>query len=657
MIAVAHIAAAPPSLGISMVYVGRQDDGTTYRPADAPGSAIGTARRWPETAAFLIVLAAAIGIAGAMYASYDHAPDLLWRGFYHDRNSHYSFGLDLALATRGLEPGWFFSELEKAKVWPPFHGLVLAGVLLLGGIDHRLGVVPSLIGWVMTVAFVWLIARRLFADRSSGLFAAAVAVIFAAASPTFRLISTDVMLEGLGAGLSAAGLWAYLHAETKPDLPGRWRLLALILTVLFFHKGNYWGLLIAPLAVAYATSHWREMATGVRTVWAATNPRTALKATVGSPLLILAALVTVLVATIYARGPMALDLFGRSVSLYPPENLTTLAYALVFLWWSLTWLRHRGAIDRTLGTAGRAILYWHLTPIAISFLLPHRLSKFLWFVGPANNADPNYSLIKGVHFYWTVFADGFHQVPWLAPIVIALALIGAIAIPKLTPGARAVFLFALLAWIGVIVHPQHQGRFMSTWVFAVWICAGTGAGVLLSLTRAWLSPVWRGAVAATLAAALLAVNLAWPTPRAAAVYALQDASGPSDLELIRPYLAELDGAHEVAMFTTFGMSKLFAWVIREHCRCHTIVDDPFIAGVTSREAARALMADRIEHATADVVVTIDAPHSRDESPAFGWVHANMVGIIDAMADQTRYVRGNSYALPIGDATATIWRRR
>jgi hypothetical protein len=35
----------------------------------------------------------------------------------------------------------------------------------------------------------------------------------------------------------------------------------------------------------------------------------------------------------------------------------------------------------------------------------------------------------------------------------------------------------------------------------------------------------------------------------------------------------------------------------------------------------------------------------------------MVGIVDAMADQTRYLRGNSYTLPIGDATATIWRRK
>ncbi|MFZ5739809.1 glycosyltransferase family 39 protein [Rhodopseudomonas palustris] len=623
----------------------------------APGSAPHAGRDWLDIAAFLIVLAAAAGIAALMFAQYYSAPELLWRGFHHDRNSHYSFGLDLALAVRSFDPAWFFGELEKAKVWPPLHGLVLSAVLLIGGIDHRLGIVPSLIGWVMTIAFVWLIARRLFTDRTSGLFAAMIAAIFAAASPTFRLISADVMLEGLGAGLSAAGLWAYLRAEAKPDSRGRWRLLALILTLLFFHKGNYWGLLIAPLAIAYASEHWSRIVAAARPVWAATRGRAVLKATAGSPLLILAAAVAGLVAFLYARGPTTLELFDRSVSLYPPENLLTAAYALVFLWWSLTWWRHRAAIDRTLGVAGRAVLYWHLTPVAISFLLPHRLSKFLWFVGPANNTDPNSGPWQGLQFYATVFADGFHQAHWLAAVAVVLALVGTIAIPRLTPGARAVFLFALLAWIGVIIHPQHQGRFMSTWVFTVWICAGVGAGVLLSLTGRWLSPLRRGAIAAVLTIGLLTVHLLTPVPKAGAAYALQDAVGPSDLELIRPYLAELDGAHEVAVFTTFGMSKLFAWVLRERCRCHMLVPDPFLAGVASREAARDAMADRIAQSTADVVVIIDAPRSRDESPSFGWVHAKMVGIVDAMADQTRYLRGNSYALPIGEATATIWRRR
>jgi hypothetical protein len=105
-----------------------------------------------------LVAAAAAGLAIFMFAAYAADPDLLWRDFYHDRNSHFSLGLELALALRTFDPLWFFTELEKAQVWPAFHGLVLSAVLAVGGLHHRLAIVPSLAGWVTTILFVWLIA-------------------------------------------------------------------------------------------------------------------------------------------------------------------------------------------------------------------------------------------------------------------------------------------------------------------------------------------------------------------------------------------------------------------------------------------------------------------------------------------------------------------
>ncbi|WP_420132564.1 glycosyltransferase family 39 protein [Rhodopseudomonas sp.] len=619
------------------------------------GNAERKAGQWFDTLAFLIVVAVAVGIAGMMLAAYYRAPDLLWRAFYHDRNSHYSFGLDLALAIRNLDPAWFFSELEKAKVWPPFHGLVLSAVLLIGGPDHRLAIVPSLIGWVVTIAFVWLIARRLVTNRIEGLFAAAIATILTAASPAFRLISADVMLEGLGAGLSAAALWAYLRAFAQPASAARWRLVAVLLTLLFFHKGNYWGLLLVAMAIAFATEH-RDGSFRLARRLGRVKVGSLIISVVRQPLLILAALIAILIGAIYARGPTAMELFGKSISLYPPENLTTLAYALVFLWWSLLWWRNKAAIDAALGVPGRALLYWHLTPIAISFLLPHRLSRFLWFVGPANNPDPNATLWTSAQFYWRVFADSFHTSPAMALPVAALALIGLLGIPRLAPGARVVFLFAIVAWIGVVIHPQHQGRFMSTWLFAVWICTGVGAALLLRRLRGALSVWVRGIVAAAAIASLLAVTIGRPIPSAAYVAAIHPTEGPTDLDLVRPYLPEFDRAREVAVFTTFGTSKLFAWVIRERCRCNRLVDDPFIDSQPTREDVRKLMAERIAQSTADVVVIIDAPDSRYSLPWAGWEYPRMVGIVDAMAEQTRYKRTATYDLPDQQGRATIWRR-
>lgn len=49
------------------------------------------------------------------------------------------------------------------------------------------------------------------------------------------------------------------------------------------------------------------------------------------PLTLAAALAFAVVIAIALHGPLALPLFGRSVSLYPPGNLLTLAYALLFI--------------------------------------------------------------------------------------------------------------------------------------------------------------------------------------------------------------------------------------------------------------------------------------------------------------------------------------
>jgi 4-amino-4-deoxy-L-arabinose transferase-like glycosyltransferase len=119
--------------------------------------------------------------------------------------------------------------------------------MILGGIDLRLAILPSLFGWICTIVLAFLIARRLFTDRYTGTVAGALAVTFAIASPAFRLITADVMLEGLGAALTATCLYLYLRARAERDRGSLWRALALALTVLFFEKSNYWVLTFVPL--------------------------------------------------------------------------------------------------------------------------------------------------------------------------------------------------------------------------------------------------------------------------------------------------------------------------------------------------------------------------------------------------------------------------
>jgi len=608
----------------------------------------------------LVAIAASVAIlfAAKMLAAYYAFPDLLWRGFYHDRNSHLSFGLDLALAVKTADPIWFFTELEKTKVWGPLHGLVLAVVLLIGGIDYRLAIVPSLIGWVLTIVFGAMSARRLFADRIQGTFAAAVAITLTIGSPAFRLLASDVMLEGLGAGLSAIVLWAYLAAHSDKENALRWRVLALALTLLFFHKANYWGLVAVSLAVAFLSEeprrwlHWARQAAGKVDVSALA------RGGVRDPLLIAFAVIVALVAYLYWRGPTAIVLFGRNVSLYPPGNLTTAAYAVLFLRLFLAWRAHRASISTTPGPEGRALLFLHVVPVAVSFLLPKRLSAFLWFVGPSNNDwQHGYDPLGGISLYWSSFADGFHVSPWVAVLSLVLTAVAVTRMRHYPPGGRAVFVLVLVSLVGVVVHPHHQGRFLASWLFSVWIAAGAGAAVLLDWLLPKQSPGMRTAVAAA-AVALLIVPNAWQKPSPLSYgYAIHPTSGPSDVDLVRPYLPALANARAVGFATTFGMSRLFHWVIRQNCRRRILVEDPWIHRVASRDEARNLMADRIARSNAELFVVIDAPNGRYALPIIGWTYDHMVGIVEAMNSQTRFVRVATYSIPAHGAHATIWKRR
>lgn len=605
-----------------------------------------------------LVAAAAAGLAVFMFTAYAADPDLLWRDFYHDRNSHFSFGLDLALAVRTFDPVWFFTELEKAKVWPPFHGLVLSAVLAAGGPHHRLAILPSLAGWVMTVVFVWLIVRRLFAARSTGIFAATIAVILTAESPIFRMISADVMLEGLGAGLSALALWAFLRANAEPDRPGHWRLLALALTALFFHKGNYWGIVAVSLAAAYFSEHARPLVERYRALAKAADFGALARGAWRDPLLVAGAIVFMLVAYLYWRGPASIVLFGNNVRLYPPENLVTIGYALLFLRAAIGWYRHRAAFEVWLGQRGCILWYWHATPILISFLLPKRLTAFLWFVGPANaGAARGIDPLDGIRFYWRAFAEGFHLASWMAVLAVMLAGLGATQIRRFPPGARAVFLLALLGFVAVVVHPQHQGRFLTSWVFAAWIAAGAGAGVLfdwaLSKRAQYLQTI-----AAAAAILLLGTANLWYQPSTAAYrHAFRPTSGPPDLDLVRPYLKDLEGVREVLIATTFGMSRLFRWAVHEDCQCKRIVEDPWIDSLRSRAEVRRVMVDRIAGSAAERIVVIDAPGSRYSDRGLGWYYEVMAGIVDAMESQDRFVRIAAYPIPSHGALAVVWRRR
>jgi len=606
---------------------------------------------------------AAIAVAAAvvLFAGANADPDQLWHGYYHDRNGHYAFGQSLALAVRTIDPVWFVDDLLKAQVWPPVHGLVLAAVLLIGGIDHRLGIVPSLTGWVLTSVFATLIARRMFRDRDLGTAAAIIALGFTIASPAFRLLACDVMLECLGAGLSAGALWAYGRAmapsglaATPAQTASHWRQFALLLTALFFEKGNYWGLVVAAIGITHACNsdraHWlAALRAGAQWFEPAKVVRV-----LRDPFVILAALMFGVVVYVYHRGPTAIVLLGRPVSLYKPDNLITATYAVLFIRFALTWRDSRHVWDPALGIAGRAVLYWHLAPIAVSFLLPRRLSAFIWFVGPANSSGSGgLDLLGGLLLYWHAFAEGFSVNSWAAAVALVLFGVGLAQVRRFPAGGQAAIALALVGIAGVVIHPQHQGRFLASWLFAVWIGAGAGGAIVLErlVPRRARLPL-AGALGLAMAATL------WRQPPPAAyATAIHPLSGPSDIDLLRPLLPALRGVRSAGFAATFGESELASWVAQENCRCKLKIEKTRMTGLASRQEARTLMAARVAASQAPLYILIDAPGSPYELPELGWTYARTAGIVDAMAAQDRYIRVATHALPRFGAEVSLWRRR
>ena len=160
------------------------------------------------------------------------------------------------------------------------------------------------------------------------------------------------------------------------------------------------------------------------------------------------------------------------------------------------------------------------------------------------------------------------------------------------------------------------------------------------------------------AAGLALAALLWrQAPPAAYPFANYPAGGPSDLALVRPLFGDVEGLRSIAYATTFGEGSLVSWAVRERCRCKFEVENPWIGGVGSRQEARALMSARIASSRAPLFIIIDAPGRPYELPALGWTYDRMVGIVDAMADQDRYVRIADHGVPEFGADISIWRLR
>ncbi len=591
-----------------------------------------------------LVLAATLGLAVFHYAQFRSDPRPLWNGIVHDRSGHYQFAQEMAIALRRADPISFFSTLEKAKVWPPLHGLCAAAVLAVGGIDYRLAVLPSLVGWIATAVFGFLLARR--CSASSGNVAGVIAAAMILASPALRAYALDIMLESLGAALTLAALYYYSVARETPSLR-TWRWFALALTFLFFEKYNYW--LLVVLALSATELIYLTAGTGAR-VWRFFRQidwKRALRGELRQPLTWLCVVVALTALAIFVIHPGPLSLGGKRVSLYPPNNLVTIAYVALFFR-----LLSLGKPWQIGPPALRQILTWHCLPLAVSFLFPRRLSTFIWFLGPLNRDQPSPAPIgEAARSFLDALVNDYHPAKWVAVAAVLSFVLALCTFRQMRPAGRALMLLVLISAALTLVHPNHKSRYLHSWLPALWIAGA--AGLANSFARAGRAGRPLAVAAAVAITASLSGDMLQPG-RAPELGKRGEKS--SLLEITDTYLAGV-GDRRVAIFSTVPCRQLLLWTYHERYPRLDKIETPIKDYPLSPDDLRTRMDSWAATNHADVVVLVDiAPDSPDYLPMAG-DYAAFHQIGERISSNPQFFRSREWSLPHHACTITTWTRK
>jgi hypothetical protein len=510
-----------------------------------------------------LVLLSALVLAGCLYVRFLGVARALWYNPYHDRSAHYLYSLKLATDVEQGRVLQLLHDLNQARIWPPLHGMAASAVLLAGGRDYRLAVLPSLAGWVATILLGFLVARR--AAPRDGTLAGLIAALLIATSPAHRAYATDIMLESLGAALSLLALYCYLlTVQGQPDDSGKARCLAVSLLLLFLEKYNYWLLVVLALLAAEGITRWRLYLEAARDLlhgfdwrrWTATQIR--------HPLTWAIALLLVVSAYVYQQGEVPFQVAGHSISLYPPHNLIHLAYVLLFLRLAPWWWRQGRLWSRQLDNRLRQILLWLVCPVSVWFLLPKHPSYFLWYLSLADRAPhQQMDVLGGFRDYATWMVQDYHANPACALAAAGMCLLGLLTWRRLRPGGIAVLALVLLAAVLTPTHPNHKGRMLHSWLPALWVTAGLGATVLWHRARSVSEG--KDPPSLTLRAlclclvCVLSVSLVRSPVLGHAVEGGPHVEQPSMLDVTDAYLADLQDGGRTLLLTSLPLKPMAQW--------------------------------------------------------------------------------------------------
>lgn len=607
-----------------------------------------------------LVFFVALMLAVCLYARFLSVSRALWYNPYHDRSAHYLYGLKLATDIENGRLVQLLHDLNEARIWPPLHGLAAALVLLIGGRDYQLAVLPSLTGWVATVVLGFLVARR--AAPRGGNLAGLIAAAFIAASPAHRAYAADIMLESLGAALSLLVLYCYLlTAQSCSDETGKARCLALALLLLFLEKYNYWLLVVMALLVAEGYSRGRlygqaahEFLRGIDRRWIASQLR--------HPLNAIAAALLLASVYVFQHGEQPFRIFGRSISLYPPHNLIHFAYVALFVRLVQWWRRQGRQWTRQLDPRLRQIVLWLICPIAVWFLLPKHPSYFVWYLSFADRAPQQHmDFLGGFRDYATWAVQDYHAAPACGVIAAALCVCALLAWRRLRPGGIAVLALVLVASVLTPLHPNHKGRMIHSWLPAVWAAAGLGAAALWgrarspSEGRAASSLTLRALFSGVLCVLSVALVSSSSSLLGRAFEGGPHGELPSMLDVTDAYLSCIPTGERTLLLTTLPLKPMAQWTWLERFGSFENLEERWYGFGDTAPDNRRGFADWLQTNTCNTIVFCETTISRigvDSGPEC-LLHDELK---DMLSSQSVFRLAHVRELPHLACRVRIWRR-
>jgi hypothetical protein len=599
-----------------------------------------------------VVTLFALLLAAHAYHSFLKVSRQLFDRLPHDRNAHYDFGVNLALDVLHHDWGHLLHDLDGARVWGVLHGVLLGFVQIIGGIDYRLGVLPSLAGWVLTALFGFLLARRVapVGGKLAGLFAA----LFIMASPAHHAFATDIMLESLGACLSLLVLYCYVVTVQAPDRKGGiW--LGLSLSLLLLLKSNYWTLVMITLVVAEGARRPQMYLEIIKDVGRRVCCRAWLLAEAKNPLNYLLALLVGLSVFVAASGGGSFSLGKVRVSFRAAHTLINLAFAIVVvrgLWW---WFRGGKSSVSALGTPAWQFACFHVFPVALWFLLPKRLGYFLWYLSPAHGQVYEQSWSEGVAAYWAWLVTDYHAAFWCAILALVLVGIAGLRVRNLRAGSGIIFWFLIMSALLVSCHPIRLSRCLHSWVAILWV--GAGVGLSQCCFGIW-DKSWPK-VRTCLGGAVLAGLGMLMVPGILQVRAVDDGGPqlglPSNLDLTDSYLPYLaDSRKTLILCNHVPMKQIAEWTYLERYGNQRGIEIDIKGYGANYLDNREAFDTWLQTTTCDTLVYIDIPPNSPFSFDFEHLDYSLVGTL--LAEQKVFTMVRKIDLSHCGCTVYLWKR-